>query len=55
MNLITILIGYLDPGSGSLIIQVIIATLAGLGFLVRNNWQKIKGLFSKKTEDDTEN
>jgi hypothetical protein len=54
MNLTTILIAYLDPGSGSLIIQVIIATLAGVGFIIRSNWQKIKGLFSKNTEDEIE-
>ena len=54
MNLLTSLIAYLDPGSGSLIIQVIIASLAGIGLLLRRNWQKVKGLFTKNSEDETE-
>jgi len=32
---------YLDPGSGSFIIQLIIASLVGAGFLVRGYWSKI--------------
>ncbi len=46
---------YLDPGSGSFIIQLLIAGLVGAGFLVRVYWKKIKGLFSRasvKKEDD---
>ena len=55
MNPLIFLIGYLDPGSGSIIIQVIIASLAGIGFLIRSNWQKIKDLFSKNSEDEPDN
>lgn len=46
---------YLDPSSGSFIIQLLIAGLVGAGFLVRVYWKKIKGLFSRliaKKEDD---
>ena len=50
---------YLDPGSGSFIIQLIIAGLLGLGILVRSQWGKIKKLFGKKKtkneETDDEN
>jgi hypothetical protein len=36
---------YLDPGAGSLLLQVTVgALLAGL-FVVKASWQKIKGLF----------
>ncbi len=45
---------YLDPGSGSFIIQLLIAGLVGAGFLVKVYWKKIKGLFSRsgaKKED----
>lgn len=46
---------YLDPGSGSMIIQLTIAALLGLGILVRSQWSKIKQLFSKKNNtDDTD-
>ncbi len=47
---------YLDPGSGSFLIQLLIAGLVGAGFLVKVYWKKIKGLFSRsaaKKEDDS--
>ncbi len=46
---------YLDPGSGSFLIQLLIAGLVGVGFFVKVYWKKIKGLFSRsvtKKEDD---
>jgi len=48
---------YLDPGSGSFIIQLLIAGLAGAGLLVKIYWKKIKGLFTRseaKKEDDNQ-
>jgi hypothetical protein len=46
---------YLDPGSGSMLIQLLLAILLGLGVLIRVYWTKIKGLFGgKKTNDDDE-
>jgi hypothetical protein len=48
---------YLDPGSGSFIIQIAIAALLGLGVAIRVSWSKIKGWFGikSKQDDDTEN
>lgn len=45
---------YLDPGSGSLIIQIVVAALLGVGVAVRASWGKIKGWFGikPKAEDD---
>ena len=46
---------YLDPGSGSFLIQLLIAGLVGAGFLIKAYWKKIKGLFNRsaaKKEDD---
>lgn len=43
---------YLDPGSGSFLIQLLIATLLGLGIAVRASWSKIKGWFGIKTKAD---
>jgi hypothetical protein len=43
---------YLDPGSGSFIIQILIAALLGLGIAVRASWGRIKGFFGKKKSDD---
>lgn len=42
---------YLDPGSGSLIIQMLIAALVGGGLLLRTFWSRITGK-NKKTDDD---
>jgi len=45
--------GYLDPGSGSFILQVLLASLVGIGFAFRKYWSKFLGLFRKeKAEDD---
>ena len=45
---------YLDPGSGSFLIQLAIAALLGLGVALRASWGKIKGAFGikPKPEDD---
>jgi len=39
---------YLDPGTGSLIIQSIIAAVAGALYTGKLYWFKIKKFFSKK-------
>ncbi len=38
---------YLDPGSGSILIQLLIAAAAGLGIALAASWKRIKRLFSK--------
>jgi hypothetical protein len=52
---------YLDPGSGSFLIQLLIAGLAGIGIAIGASWAKIKCLFGRKKssaqedeEDDKE-
>ncbi len=48
---------YLDPGSGSFIIQLLIAGLVGAGFIIKAYWKKIRGLFNRsasKKEDDSQ-
>jgi hypothetical protein len=45
---------YLDPGSGSIIIQLAIAAILGLGVLIRSQWSKIKKLFGRKDADNDE-
>jgi hypothetical protein len=48
---------YLDPGSGSFLVQLLIAGLVGAGFIIKAYWKKIKGLFNRsasKEEDDTD-
>jgi hypothetical protein len=49
---------YLDPGSGSFIFQLIIASLVGGAFIVKTYWKRITGYFqkliSKKPKDGEE-
>ena len=50
---------YLDPGSGSILIQIAIAALLGLGVAIRASWGTIKKFFGARPmpeeDDDSEN
>jgi hypothetical protein len=43
---------YLDPGSGSFILQLLVASLVGIGFALRSYWGKITGFFRKNKGED---
>ena len=50
---------YLDPGSGSVLLQLLLAAVLGIGVVLRTQWSKIKTLFgakdtSQEDEDDEE-
>jgi hypothetical protein len=48
---------YLDPGSGSYIIQIMIGTFLGALFTIKMYWGRIKSFFShkgKKSEESKE-
>jgi hypothetical protein len=38
---------YLDPGTGSYLFQIMLATLVGAAFAVKTYWIKIKDFFKK--------
>ena len=38
---------YLDPGSGSMLLQVLLALFLGAGFTIKLYWKKLKAFFSK--------
>ncbi len=38
-------LAYLDPGSGSFMIQALVAALAGIAVVVRSYWSRIRTLF----------
>lgn len=47
---------YLDPGTGSMLIQGIIGAIAALGVALKLYWHKIKIMFSgRKSEGKTTN
>jgi hypothetical protein len=39
---------YLDPGSGSFLIQLLIAGILGAALAIRMSWGRIKGIFRRK-------
>lgn len=41
---------YLDPGSGSFLLQLLIAAVLGLLVAIRASWSKIKGWFGIKSQ-----
>ena len=41
---------YIEPGTGSMIIQSLVAVIAGGLFLLKTFWFKIKSFFSKKNK-----
>ncbi len=44
-------LAYLDPGSGSVLLQLVLAVLLGLGVLIRSQWKRLKALFKKDEPD----
>jgi hypothetical protein len=45
---------YLDPGSGSILLQLLIAGLAGIGIAIGSQWAKIKRFFKRKDNQLTD-
>ncbi|HOG80422.1 MAG TPA: hypothetical protein PLA25_06215 [Anaerolineaceae bacterium] len=45
---------YLDPGSGSLLLQMLIALFLGAGFTISVYWKKIKRFFKKGADAPAE-
>jgi hypothetical protein len=44
-----IVFAYLDPGTGSYLLQLAIAGALGASYAVRHFWARIKGLFSRSS------
>ncbi len=45
-------LAYLDPASGSMILQLLLGGIAGVALAVKLYWQKLLGIFRKKQEHD---
>ena len=43
---------YLDPGTGSMVIQVVLGGIVGGLTLLRLYWRRVKALFSRRQQDD---
>ncbi|HEY6629415.1 MAG TPA: hypothetical protein VI193_10565 [Acidimicrobiia bacterium] len=46
--------GYLDAGSGSLLLQMLIGGIAGLAAYARFRWHSVKGWLQKAPKADEE-
>ena len=42
-------LAYIDPGTGSFLVQALIAAVAGVAVTLRMYWSKIKGFFGGST------
>jgi uncharacterized membrane protein YfcA len=42
---------YIDPGSGSYLVQVIIAAVLGAAFYFKTIWLRVKMFFGRKKEE----
>jgi hypothetical protein len=45
-------LAYLDAGSGSLIVQAVIAGFAGAAVMVKLGWQRLTGKFRRRQVDE---
>ena len=45
---------YLDPGTGSIMIQSVIGAIAAIGVTLKLYWHKIKIMFSRRKVDNIE-
>jgi hypothetical protein len=45
-------VAYLDPGSGSFLIQLLIGALVGMLVLLKSYWSRIRGFFTKGAKKD---
>jgi hypothetical protein len=45
---------YLDPGTGSFLIQMLLAGIMGGSVLVGIYWKKIKALFNRKIKNEVD-
>ena len=43
-------LAYLDPGTGSMILQLILGGVAGVSVVIKMYWQRIKNIFHRKIE-----
>jgi hypothetical protein len=47
-------LAYLDPGTGSILLQVIIGGVAGVGVVAKLYWHRLRGLFGLNKKEPQE-
>lgn len=43
-------LGYIDPGSGSFILQVVVGTLLGASVAVKMYWARLRAFFGSRSD-----
>ena len=43
---------YLDPATGSIILQLVLGGIVGAGAIIKLYWAKVKGVFQKASPDE---
>jgi hypothetical protein len=46
------MVAYIDPGTGSFVLQALVATFAGAAVAVNLHWKKIKRFFSRSRDGE---
>lgn len=49
-----IVLAYLDPGSGSMVLQLLIGGILGGALFIKLQWRRIVGWFSRKYRESDE-
>jgi hypothetical protein len=44
---------YLDPGSGSMLVQLLLGGFAGAAVIVKLGWHRFRAMFGSKLKDET--
>ncbi len=44
---------YLDPGTGSMILQLLLGGIAGMAVVLKLYWHRLKALFGRRAAEDT--
>jgi len=47
-------VAYLDPGTGSMLLQVILGGIAAVGVAVKLYWHKLRAYFGMAKKEETE-
>jgi hypothetical protein len=47
-------LAYIDPGSGSFLVQALVASAAGIAVAVRRYWSEIKAFFGRSSDSDAD-
>lgn len=42
---------YIDPGSGSMVLQMVVAALLGAAVTVKLQWRRLRGRFGRRPDD----